>query len=296
MSLGHSPSFANLLSLANNGCRNRVLADPSSSTQFSYEMAVATSRQVNGVGQCVLLANAAPKAPVLVDFVTAEGSGALPQGGDTFKRSLLAIECAAAARAGTADAEKELAAAAAKAQAQAATAAAAWAQVLEQQQRRRNDKFMATRQVMEQPRVAEGVTKAKAATLEAIRMADLGGTKVSLRGEHIGDEGATLLGTMMKSNATVTELDLVRCAISNEGADALAKGLSTNTTVKKVLLGGNLMGKDAKDVVLGIAKANRTTHYAFSKRHHAASDTMEPRKRAATERTAVGRVAAAGSS
>jgi len=108
--------------------------------------------------------------------------------------------------------------------------------------RQGHDAGAGARQALGQPRVAEGVATAMAATLEAIRIADEGATTtLSLRGKAIGDDGAKLLGIMLRTNATVTEMDLSLCAIGKEGANALAEGLSKNATVTMVKLGGNPM-------------------------------------------------------
>ena len=111
--------------------------------------------------------------------------------------------------------------------------------------RQGHDAGAGARQALGQPRVAEGVATAMAATLEAIRIADEGATTtLSLRGKAIGDDGAKLLAIMLKRNATVTEMDLRNCAIGKEGANALAEGLSKNATVTKVLLANNPMKND----------------------------------------------------
>ena len=146
-------------------------------------------------------------------------------------------------------------------------------EAMDARQRQGHDAGAGARQVLGQPRVAEGVATAAAATLEAIRIAgEEATTTLCLRGEAIGDDGAKLLGIMLRTNATVTEMDLRSCAIGKEGVNALAEGLSKNVTVTMVLLGGNPMENDDASSPLQInGEGGWTTNRSGANRRPAAT-------------------------
>jgi len=56
---------------------------------------------------------------------------------------------------------------------------------------------------------------------------------------RIGDEGAEALGEAIKTNPSITKLNLNRNQIGDEGAIALAEALQTNTSITALGLYGN---------------------------------------------------------
>ncbi|AIK95649.1 hypothetical protein [Candidatus Odyssella acanthamoebae] len=77
----------------------------------------------------------------------------------------------------------------------------------------------------------------------------------------IGNRGGTALGEALKINTTLTYLDLGDNKISNSGVVALGEALKTNTTLTSLDLYGNYIGKPGV-VALGEAlKTNRTLAY-----------------------------------
>ena len=65
-------------------------------------------------------------------------------------------------------------------------------------------------------------------------------TLLDLRGnDRVGDAGAKLLAEGLKTNRTVTTLDLSDCHISDEGLGNIAEALKVNKTLQKLLLGLN---------------------------------------------------------
>lgn len=65
-------------------------------------------------------------------------------------------------------------------------------------------------------------------------------TLLDLRGnDRVGDAGAKLLAKGLKTNRTVTTLDLSDCHISDEGLGNIAEALKVNKTLQKLLLGLN---------------------------------------------------------
>lgn len=65
-------------------------------------------------------------------------------------------------------------------------------------------------------------------------------TLLDLRGnDRVGDAGAKLLAEGLKTNRTVTTLDLSDCHISDEGLGNIAEVLKVNKTLQKLLLGLN---------------------------------------------------------
>ncbi|KAF9355426.1 hypothetical protein BGX26_006576 [Mortierella sp. AD094] len=64
-------------------------------------------------------------------------------------------------------------------------------------------------------------------------------TTLELRGNQIGDEGALALSETLKTNTTLTTLDLESNRIQKEGALALSEALKTNTTLTTLNLQSN---------------------------------------------------------
>ena len=64
-------------------------------------------------------------------------------------------------------------------------------------------------------------------------------------------------------NATVEKLDLRGCGIGDAGAAALAEALCSNTSVTKLALGLNRIGKQAKQLLRdAVAGRSRLNPYA----------------------------------
>ncbi|KAF9933676.1 hypothetical protein BGZ67_004171 [Mortierella alpina] len=66
-------------------------------------------------------------------------------------------------------------------------------------------------------------------------------TTLDLRSNAIGDSGAKALGEALKTNSTLTTLDLTNNSIGDDGAKALGKALKTNSTLATLDLRGNLI-------------------------------------------------------
>ncbi|KAI8599884.1 hypothetical protein EDD21DRAFT_432081 [Dissophora ornata] len=80
-------------------------------------------------------------------------------------------------------------------------------------------------------------------------------TTLDLRGNSIGNEGALALSEALKTNTTLTTLNLWMNSIGKEGALALSETLKTNTTLTTLDLEGNSIGNQG---ALALSKALKT--------------------------------------
>ena len=80
---------------------------------------------------------------------------------------------------------------------------------------------------------------------------------LSLRGNHIGDKGAKLIGAALKGNRTLVSLDLFDNKIKKHGAEGLGESLKHNNNLQSLCLGKNEIGDD------GIFSITRVKKFAF---------------------------------
>lgn len=90
---------------------------------------------------------------------------------------------------------------------------------------------------------------------------------VSLHSQHIEDDGAERLSTLIQTNTTLKSIDLGDNDIGDVGAKALSNALLVNETIKSLDLGGNKIS-DAGLKDLSEALEKNTTLKALSLRHN----------------------------
>ncbi|KAF9538509.1 hypothetical protein EC957_006683, partial [Mortierella hygrophila] len=83
-------------------------------------------------------------------------------------------------------------------------------------------------------------------------------TTLDLRSNSIGDNGAQLLSEALKTNSTLTILDLRSNSIWFKGFLALSEALRTNSTLATLDLRGNLIGDKVAQAVSEALKTNST--------------------------------------
>ncbi|KAF9900334.1 hypothetical protein BX616_002621, partial [Lobosporangium transversale] len=83
-------------------------------------------------------------------------------------------------------------------------------------------------------------------------------TTLDLRDNSIGNEGALVLSEALKANATLTSLGLRCNLIGDEGAYALSEALKANTTLAIMDLRGNAITKEGALVLLDALKTSST--------------------------------------
>lgn len=76
--------------------------------------------------------------------------------------------------------------------------------------------------------------------------------------EHIRDEGAEFIASVLKNNTTVTSLQLNLIQIEMAGAKALAHMLFTNTTITDIDLSDNRVGNDGASAFADALSSNKT--------------------------------------
>ncbi|KAL0242734.1 hypothetical protein GEMRC1_005297 [Eukaryota sp. GEM-RC1] len=81
-------------------------------------------------------------------------------------------------------------------------------------------------------------------------------TRVSLRVNAFGDEGARALADVIKNNVSVTDIDLSENSIGAEGAIALAEALKVNTVVTSIDLSENSIGAEGARALAEALKVN----------------------------------------
>ena len=77
-------------------------------------------------------------------------------------------------------------------------------------------------------------------------------------GAKIGDEEASSLSTYLKSNTTLTTLDLQRNSIGDEGACTLGDSLKSNSTLTILNLKNNSIGDEGARALSDSLKSNST--------------------------------------
>ena len=75
---------------------------------------------------------------------------------------------------------------------------------------------------------------------------------------NIGDTGAGALGQMLRSNATLEELEIEDCGITSDGALELAKALSKNSTLKILDMSMNEIGEEGAKAISRMLEVNMT--------------------------------------
>ncbi|KAF8982665.1 hypothetical protein BGZ46_000848 [Entomortierella lignicola] len=83
-------------------------------------------------------------------------------------------------------------------------------------------------------------------------------TTLNLGSNSIGQEGALALSEALKTNTTLTTLDLRSNSISQEGALALSEALKTNTSLTTLNLGSNSIGQEGVLALSEALKINTT--------------------------------------
>ncbi|KAH7036113.1 hypothetical protein BKA57DRAFT_429798 [Linnemannia elongata] len=83
-------------------------------------------------------------------------------------------------------------------------------------------------------------------------------TSLNLRSNKIGDDGAQALSEALKTNSTLTTLDLYNNSIGPNGAQALSKALKTNSTLTTLNIHRNRIGPDGAQALSEALKTNST--------------------------------------
>jgi hypothetical protein len=83
-------------------------------------------------------------------------------------------------------------------------------------------------------------------------------TTLNLYKSSIGSDGAKALAEALKTNSTLTTLDLQRSSIGDDGAKALAEALKTNSTLTTLDLSWNSIGSDGAKALAEALKTNST--------------------------------------
>ena len=66
-----------------------------------------------------------------------------------------------------------------------------------------------------------------------------GVTELDIGTNKIGDKGIAYIATALHTNTTMRTLNVHDCHISNVGAESLARALAVNTSLQKLVMGGN---------------------------------------------------------
>ena len=74
-------------------------------------------------------------------------------------------------------------------------------------------------------------------------------TELNIAYTGIGNKGAKALAYMLKNNSTLTELNISYNNINDEGTQALAEALKTNTTLTKLDLSKNNVTVLSSDLI-----------------------------------------------
>ncbi|KAG9069785.1 hypothetical protein KI688_009110 [Linnemannia hyalina] len=83
-------------------------------------------------------------------------------------------------------------------------------------------------------------------------------TTLDLGSKSIGDNGAKALADALKANLTLTTLDLRSNSIGDNGAKALARALKTNSALTTLILGNNPIESDGAKTLAEALKINST--------------------------------------
>ncbi|KAG9069808.1 hypothetical protein KI688_009133 [Linnemannia hyalina] len=83
-------------------------------------------------------------------------------------------------------------------------------------------------------------------------------TTLDLGGNSIGFDGAKALAEALKTNSTLATLHLWNNSIGSDGAKALAEALKTNSTLTTLDLGNNSIGSDGAKALAEALKTNST--------------------------------------
>jgi DNA repair exonuclease SbcCD ATPase subunit len=88
-------------------------------------------------------------------------------------------------------------------------------------------------------------------------------TKVCLKDNEIGAEGAAALADALKENSAVTKINLNVSQICDEGAAALAEALKLNTSVTYIDLDNNTIGDEGAAALADLLKVNTSLTAIF---------------------------------
>ena len=105
-----------------------------------------------------------------------------------------------------------------------------------------------------------------------------GESSMKLSFKNIGDEGAKAIGEALKSNKTLTNLDVRHNKIQSEGAKAIGRALKSNKTLTSLNLQSNEIEDEGMQAIGEALKSNRTlTSLVFGPREigYAESRTRE---------------------
>ncbi|KAF9536772.1 hypothetical protein EC957_009735, partial [Mortierella hygrophila] len=97
-------------------------------------------------------------------------------------------------------------------------------------------------------------------------------TTLDLRGNSIGSDGAKALAEALKTNSILTTLDLGGNSIGSDGAKALAEALKTNSTLTTLNLWYNSIGSDEAKALAEALKTNSTLTTLNLERNSIGSD------------------------
>jgi hypothetical protein len=86
-------------------------------------------------------------------------------------------------------------------------------------------------------------------------------TSINLNNNTIGYVGASALADALKVNTSVTVIGLSRNAIGGEGASALADALKVNTLVTRIDLKSNTIGDEGASALADALKVNTSVTY-----------------------------------
>ncbi|KAF9551518.1 hypothetical protein EC957_008187 [Mortierella hygrophila] len=83
-------------------------------------------------------------------------------------------------------------------------------------------------------------------------------TTLNLKYNSIGSDGAKAMAEVLKTNSTLTTLDLSNNSIGDDGAKAMAEALKTNSTLTTLDLFNNSIGDDGAKAMAEALKTNST--------------------------------------
>ena len=82
-------------------------------------------------------------------------------------------------------------------------------------------------------------------------------TELNLKHQRLGGVGACLLAELL-NQTQLHDLNVAGCGITEEGIEALASAISTNTTIKHLAIGGNQISAHGQKIFIEALSKNRT--------------------------------------
>jgi Ran GTPase-activating protein (RanGAP) involved in mRNA processing and transport len=86
-------------------------------------------------------------------------------------------------------------------------------------------------------------------------------TKLCLGCNQLSDDGTAAIAGMLKSNTSLTFLDLRSCGIECDGAKELADAISVNTVLETIILDSNRIGNDGLTKLASALSVSKTLKY-----------------------------------